>query len=189
MADNQQLLDSARRGDGDAFGQLCAPLAGMVYRHCLHMLGQPADAQDAAQEAMVRAYRALPRFVGRASFATWLYRIAHNTCLDILKRPARQREAASVEAMAEEGRQPVDRGPSPEEHYLRQAQAQALGRAVARLPRDQQALVALRYGEGLSYEDLAQATGLRVGTVKSKLSRAKARLRQLLPMEDWGKPG
>ena len=70
------------------------------------MLGREADAQDAAQETMLRAYRAIPRFMGQSGIATWLYRIAHNTCLDMLKRPQRKREASSMEQLREAGFEP-----------------------------------------------------------------------------------
>ena len=180
MESQRELLQRARAGDGDAFAELCAPFSPMVYRHCLQMLGQEADAQDAAQEAMVRAYRAMPRFLGQSGIATWLYRIAHNTCLDILKRPQRKRESASMEQLREAGFEPQAPGDTPESAYERKAEAQRLASAIAKLPRDQQTLLNLRYGENYSYEELARATGLREGTVKSKLSRAKSRLQGLL---------
>lgn len=180
MENQRELLQRAWAGDGDAFAELCAPFSPMVYRHCLQMLGREADAQDAAQEAMLRAYRAIPRFLGQSGVATWLYRIAHNTCLDMLKKPGRKREAASMEQLREAGFEPQAPGDTPESAYERQAEAQRLLAAIARLPRDQQTLLSLRYGQHYSYEELAKATGLREGTVKSKLSRAKNKLQELL---------
>ncbi len=180
MEDQRELLKRARSGDGDAFGELCGPFSDMVYRHCLHMLGREADAQDAAQETMLRAYRAIPRFMGQSGIATWLYRIAHNTCLDMLKRPQRKREASSMEQLREAGFEPQAPGDTPETAYERNAEAQRLLKAIARLPRDQQTLLNLRYGQHYSYEELARATGLREGTVKSKLNRAKSRLQELM---------
>lgn len=181
--EQENLLRRARQGDGQAFADLCMPFAGMVYRHCLQMLGREADAQDAAQETLLRAYRAMPRFLGNSQVSTWLYRIAHNTCLDVLKRPGRQREATSVEALREEGYEPAAQGSTPEEAYLRGAEQARLRAAVLALPQDQQVLLNLRYGENLSYEELALRTGLRLGTVKSKLNRAKARLEALLAQQ------
>ena len=172
------LILRARRGDADAFEALVSPFSGMVYRHCLQMMKNPADAEDTAQEAMLRAYRAMPRFLAKSSVATWLFRIAHNTCLDALRRPARQRENASLEAMKETGFDPESAGDTPEEAYVRAEEARRVQQAVLRLPEDQQALLNLRYGENMSYEQLAQITGLREGTVKSKLNRAKAKLRE-----------
>lgn len=180
MDDQKELLKRARSGDGDAFAELCAPFSGMVYRHCLQMLGRQADAQDAAQETMLRAYRAIPRFLGQSGVASWLYRIAHNTCLDMLKKPQRKREVSSMEQMREAGFEPRAAGDTPETAYEKKAEAQRLLAAIAKLPQDQQTLLNLRYGENYSYEELARATGLREGTVKSKLSRAKDRLQELL---------
>ncbi len=177
----ERLLKRARQGDGAAFEALCEPYVGMVYRHCLHMLGRPADAEDAAQETLLRAFRAMPRFMGQSGVSTWLFRIAHNTCLDALKRPARKAESASMERLREEeGFEPPAREEGPEARYVRGAEEERLWRAVETLPEEQRALINLRYGDNLSYEELARMTGLREGTVKSKLSRAKARLKELL---------
>jgi RNA polymerase sigma-70 factor (ECF subfamily) len=173
-------LARARRGDADAFAELVSPFSGMVYRHCLQMLGHPPDAEDAAQEAMIRAYRAMPRFLGKSSVATWLFRISHNTCLDMLKKPSRKQENVSLEELREAGFDPGDSREQPDVVYQRATEAKRLTEAVLRLPVDQQALLNLRYGEDMSYEQMARVTGLREGTIKSKLSRAKAKLKALL---------
>ncbi|MCL1854220.1 MAG: sigma-70 family RNA polymerase sigma factor [Clostridia bacterium] len=175
-----ELLHRARAGDADAFAELCMPFSGMVYRHCLHMLERPADAEDAAQETMLRAYRSISRFAGSSGVATWLFRIAHNTCLDMYRKPQRRKENVSVEQLREAGFEPEASLENPEDHYLRNADSQQLLAAIAKLPQDQRLLLNLRYGQGMSYEELARATGLRDGTVKSKLNRAKARLHVLL---------
>ncbi len=188
MEEQSQLLSRARRGEVEAFEALCGPYAPMVYRHCLQMLGHPADAEDAAQEAMLRAFRAMPRFMGQSGTATWLFRIAHNTCLDILKRPARRSEAASMEQLREDGFEPPSREEGPEEAYVRRESGRRLWEAVKKLPKDQQAILTLRYGQDMSYEEMAKALGLREGTVKSKLNRAKERLRRLLEQQDAGTP-
>ena len=91
---NGRLLRQAKRGNADAFIALCAPFEGMVYRHCLQLLKNPADAQDAALEAMLRAFRAFQTFEERSELGTWLFKIAHNVSLDILKRAHRRRECA-----------------------------------------------------------------------------------------------
>jgi len=180
MKGHAELLSRARAGDADAFAELCMPFSGMVYRHCLHILEKPADAEDAAQETMLRAYRAIGRFTGSSGMATWLYRIAHNTCLDMLKKPQRRRENVSMEQLRDAGVEPAASMETPEDCYLRDEESRLLVAAIAQLPQDQQLLLNLRYGQGMSYEDLARATGLRDGTVKSKLNRAKARLHILL---------
>lgn len=177
---SQTQLSRARNGDAEAFTALCAPFEGMVYRHCLHLLKTQADAQDALQETMLRAYRSIGRFHGVSSVGTWLYRIAHNVCLDMLRSPRAHAEAASLDALGEAGYDPADPSASPEERYLAQSEAERLRAAIGRLPAAQQALLSLRYGDGMSYEALAQALRLSPGTVKSSLSRAKDKLRGLL---------
>ena len=176
----KEQVQKARAGSADAFSELVQPFSGMVFRHCLQMLGNVQDAEDAAQEALLRAYRAMPRFLGRSHFSTWLFRIAHNTCLDVLKKPVRKRESASLDGLREIGFEPVETGDNPETAYLRQENLREMQAAVLNLPTDQQVLLHLRYGEGLSYEELAKVTGFREGTVKSKLSRAKEKLGVLL---------
>jgi RNA polymerase sigma-70 factor, ECF subfamily len=178
---SEQQDRAARRGGADAFTALCAPFEGMVYRHCLRMLRNPADAQDAAQETMLRAFRSFHAFRFRSNTATWLFRIAHNVCLDILKSPARRREPLSLDALAEAGLDPPAGTPDPEGAYLAGSEREALQNAVARLPDSLQTLLSLRYGDGMSYEELACTLGLNTGTVKSQLNRAKEKLRALMP--------
>ena len=180
----QRMIRKAQQGDADAFTALCAPLEGMVYRHCLQMLGNPADAQDSAQEAMLRAYRSISQFRGNSSVATWLYRIAHNVCLDWLKSPRNRTDTLSLDSLRQTGFDPPDGGPTPEGAYLSGSERTRLADAVARLPDETRALLSLRYGDGMSYEALAGALGISLGTVKSKLNRAKEKLRTLLPDTD-----
>lgn len=167
------------RSTAARFTALCEPYSGMVYRHCLHMLKNHHDAQDAAQESMLRAFRAFPSFKG-SGVATWLFRIAHNTCLDIFKSARYRREAAVLDEWREVHGDPADPSGSPEESYVSTSARETLLEAIGTLPDDQQTLLSLYYGENLSYDELSRATGLKEGTVKSKLSRAKDALRKKL---------
>ena len=160
-----------------SFEEACAPYSGMVYRHCLHVLRNPHEAEDAAQESMLRAFRAWDSFRGKG-VASWLFRIAHNTCLDLLKSARWQRESAVLDQWREEHGDPADPSATPEERYLRTAEDERLQEAIRALPVEQQTLLALFYGENMRYEEIAAAVGLRVGTVKSRLSRAKEALRK-----------
>lgn len=162
-----------RESMAQRFNERCAPYAPMVYRHCLHMLKRREEAEDAAQESMLRAFRAYGEFKGDG-VATWLFRIAHNTCLDVLKSARMQREVF----FPEDYNEPGDNAPNPEEIYLDKAAKDELWAAVDTLPPEQQALLSLYYGDGLSYAELARALGLNEGTVKSRLSRAKDALRK-----------
>lgn len=156
----------------ERFASECGPYAPMVYRHCLHMLKRREEAEDAAQESMLRAFRAYDRYRS-AGVASWLFRIAHNTCLDVLKSARVQRETWLDDSAPE----PVEPSPTPEEAYLTNAAKSALWNAVAQLPLEQQTLLQLYYGENLSYQEIGKATALPEGTVKSRLNRAKSALR------------
>lgn len=158
----------------DDFETRCAPYAGMVYRHCLHMLKNVHEAEDAAQESMLRAFRAYPSFRGRG-VASWLYAIAHNTCLDVLKSARYRREMLTLND-AENDFQQADSSPTPEAAYVQKAEDEQLWQLVMELPQDQQTILSLYYGEQMTYDQIAAATGVRVGTVKSRLSRAKEAL-------------
>ncbi len=163
----------------DEFEQRCAPYAPMVYRHCLHMLRHPQEAEDAAQETMLRAFRAFDT-LGSGGVATWLYRIAHNTCLDVLKSARMRRQRPMPEGFEET----ADQSPTPEQHYLINARNDVLWQAVSQLKEEQQVLLDLYYGQQMSYEEMAAATGLAQGTVKSRLSRARDALRKVLEAEE-----
>ena len=178
------LLQKAQQGDAEAFTSLCAPFEGLVYRHCFQLLRNEADAQDAAQETMLRAWRSLRAFRGGSSIATWLFRIAHNVCLDFLRRPRARLERTSLEALRDEGFEPPDSQPTPESAYLTASEQARLREAIAALPPQQQALLSLRYGDGMAYEQLAEALHMAPGTVKSSLSRARDKLRALLTKSD-----
>lgn len=162
----------------DDFEQRCAPYAGMVYRHCLHMLRNVHEAEDAAQESMLRAFRAYPSFRGKG-VASWLYAIAHNTCLDILKSARYRREQMTLDD-PENPFQQADPSLTPEEAYVQQEENERLWQMVMELSEEQQTILSLYYGEQMTYEQIAQATGLRIGTVKSRLSRAKEALAKKL---------
>lgn len=182
---SELLIRKAQKGDADAFTALCAPYEGLVYRHCLQMLHNPADAEDAAQDAMLRAYRAMQTFRADSNVATWLFRIAHNVCLDFLKRPLNRREGVSLDALREEGFEPADEQHTPESRYVAASEQEQLRDVIAKLPEEQQALLSLRYGDGLSYEELSQTLGIGLGTVKSKLNRAKEKLRSAVRAHLW----
>ena len=163
------------RSRAQKFTDMCAPYAPMVYRHCLLMLKRPEEAEDAAQDAMLKAFRSLDKYRGEG-VARWLYRIAHNTCLDVLKSARHQREGL----LPEDAPETPDDSPTPEEIYQQSSAKEQLWAAVSTLPEEQQAVLALYYGENMDYAEIAQALQLPQGTVKSRLNRAKDGLRKIL---------
>jgi len=179
IADEGELVRSSRKGDLAAFNTLVQVYQRQVYNLCLRMLGSAA-AEDAAQEAFITAYRRLDSFRG-GSFRAWLLRIAANICCDELRR-RRRRPAASLEAALEAG-SPAD-VPSylagPEEEALRRELARHLQQGLATVPAEQRLAIILRDIHGLSYEELAEALSCSLGTVKSRIARGRARMREYL---------
>ncbi|MDI7274858.1 MAG: sigma-70 family RNA polymerase sigma factor [Anaerolineae bacterium] len=179
--DEQALLASARAGNLGAFNTLIHTYQDMAYNVAYRVLGQPDAAADATQDAFLAAYRALPAFRG-GCFKVWLLRIVTNSCYDQL-RLRKRRPQTSLDDMVEDpdyAAALADRGEGPEEVILREELAQALQAGIAKLPADQRVVLVLSDVQGLSYDEIAEATGVTLGTVKSRLSRARARLRDFM---------
>ena len=174
--DAPRFLDRLRAGDAPAFEELVMTYQHRVFGVALRMLGNRAEAEEVAQEAFVRAHRALGDFRGDAKLSTWLYAITSRLCLNRLasgeRRMARQGEDALLRLS--------DAGPRPDAALERRELETALGRAIAELPEDRRIVVVLRDLEGLSYEEIAQVLELELGTVRSRLHRARADLKEKL---------
>ena len=178
-ANETQLIRKASQGDTEAFAGLVALHERFVYNLALRTIGNPEDAADLAQEAFVRAWLALPAFRGQAQFRTWLYRIVLNLCLNRFPRLRRELNELTQDEMAgvpEPASLALDPLASLE---LREAHA-FLHQQIDLLPEQYRLLVSLRYQHELSYDEIADMLGLPVGTVKTGLFRAKARLREAL---------
>ncbi|NJP04958.1 MAG: sigma-70 family RNA polymerase sigma factor [Chloroflexaceae bacterium] len=184
MADEERrLVEAGQRGDIEAFNQLVEMYERRVYNLCYRMLGDADSAADATQDSFLSAFRHLQRFRG-GSFRSWLLRIATNTCYDVL-RSRKRRPTISLDAAreSEDGMipfDPPDPGESPDEFALRRERSKVLEEAIAALPEDQRITVILSDVQGLSYNEIAEITGSNLGTIKSRLSRARARLRDVL---------
>ena len=131
------------------------------------------------QEAMIRIYRAIATFKGQSSFATWVYRITMNSCLDELRRRKARRQT-SMDALVDQGWAPVDPDDTPEEAGVRNEKQAVLHNAIQALPDDMRAVIVLRDINGYSYNEIADILDANVGTVKSRISRARERLREIL---------
>jgi RNA polymerase sigma-70 factor (ECF subfamily) len=173
MAETADAILVARASDGDinAYEQLVRRYQRRIFRMCLNMLGNEADAAEVAQDVFFSVWRALSKFRGEGAFSTWLYRIAMNRCLKVL----RQRHPATVPLIDRAG----SSGDPAGEYEARQA-AEHIGRAVAALTPEQRAPLLLREVEGLSYEEIARILGLSIGAVKGRLNRARAELAMAL---------
>jgi RNA polymerase sigma-70 factor (ECF subfamily) len=181
--EEQRLIAQAQRGDVESFNALVRLYEGRVYNLSYRMLGDPDSAADAAQEAFLNAFRNIRSFRG-GSFRSWLLRIATNACYDLL-RARQRRPSTSLDAAPEDDGdasplQIADTAESPDEFALRRELAAAIQQALGALPEEQRVIVILCDIEGLPYEEIAQITGTNLGTVKSRLSRGRARLRDAL---------
>ncbi len=148
----------------DAFAELVRRHQAAVYRVALRLLGSEADAEDAAQEAFVRAWRGLRRFRAESTVSTWLYRIVTNHCLNLLAAHE------SIEVLESEA---LSTGDDPAQIAEQRERFVAVARTVAGLPGEQRAALVLRDFEGLSYEQVAQVLGVSVAAVKGRIHRAR----------------
>lgn len=176
------LAERARRGDLDAFNSLVLHYQARVYNLCLRMLGNRQAAEDATQNSFLLAYRAIGRFRG-GSIQAWLLRIAANVCYDEIRRRAR-RPALSLDAQLDE--EPLQRPappsqePGPEQEVLRDELRREIERGLVTLQPDQRLAVILCDVQGLSYDEIAGVMHTSLGTVKSRVSRGRAKLRDYL---------
>jgi RNA polymerase sigma-70 factor, ECF subfamily len=198
----RELLEAARQGEDDAFGRLAGPFRGELYAHCYRMLGSAADADDALQEALLRAWRALPLFEGRSSFRSWLYKIATNACLRAIERrprrvlpvdygPAADPHDGPAQAVTEavwlepypDERLGLASGPaSPEAHYEQHESVElAFIAALQHLPARQRAVLILRDVLGFSARETATTLDTTPVSVDSALQRAHKTVDQRLP--------
>lgn len=183
---DEDLVAAHKGGDRRAFDELVARHEGMVWRVALHICGNVEDAQDVAQDTFVSALRTLGTFKEKARLSTWLYRIATNKALDLLRRRASR--AAPLPLHAAESRE--DPAPGPLERAVAQDRAAEVHRAIAELPPLHRAIVLLADVEGLDYAEISEVLDIPRGTVGSRLNRGRLELarkldhlRVSLPME------
>ena len=175
--DEHKLVERARAGDVEAFGALVLAHQQFVYNLAWRALGDEQDAQDAAQETFLRVWQSLPNFRGQAQFRTWLYRIVTNLCYSRLPRLRQQVAALGDLEMVS---LPDDTQADPAAQVEAGEQRAFLWQQIDELPESYRMLVLLRYQQGLAYEEIATVMSLPLGTVKTGLFRARARLRDAL---------
>lgn len=177
-SEETRLVARSRAGDREAQETLVRRYQDKVYRLAYGLLGHREDALDATQDALVAMLRALPSFRGEARFETWLYRVTTNVCL-MRRRSHRARTRLVIDTPAEVS-ELADGQPDPEHAAMRSETQAAIRECVSRLPAEFRAVVVLRELEGLSYEDIAEALRVPLGTVQSRLSRGRRLLREAL---------
>ncbi len=185
------IIKEAQKGSVAAFNQLIMAYQGTAYNVAYRIVGHPEMAADACQDAFLKAYKALKQHRG-GSFKSWLMRIVTNTCYDQLRYKSR-RPATSLEEMIEnpnpESVKLINGAERPEEHVLRDELNDLIQIGLNQLPEDQRVVLVLNDVQGFSYQEIADITAQPLGTVKSRLSRARRRLRDFLLKQKELLPG
>ena len=184
------IVRKVLQGDVNAFEKLVTEYEKGVYAIALRMTGNPEDASDMTPEAFIKAYNSLQSFRGDSKFSVWLYRIASNVCLDFLRSRSRK-PTVSLSVEDDEGEETqldvADESQSPELLLERSLTRDAVQRGLQALPPDYRQILLLREIQGLSYEEIADVLRIEVGTVKSRIFRARKRLCAFL-VEDGNIP-
>ena len=174
-----QVIERVLSGDVNAYEQLVTQYEKSVYNLALRMTDNPEDAADMAQEAFIKAYNSLSSFRGDSKFSVWLYRIVSNVCLDFLRRQSR-RPAVSLSVEDDDGEETQlddpDESMSPESQLERKLTRESVREGLRQLPEDYRQILLLRELQGLSYDEISQTLGIGVGTVKSRIFRAREKL-------------
>ena len=184
---DRQLVERAQRGDKQAFGLLVQKYQRKLARLLSRFIRDPAEVEDVTQEAFIKAYRALPAFRGDSAFYTWLYRIGINTAKNYLmalsRRAPTSTEVGAEEAEGfEEGEQLRDIN-TPESMLLSNEIAETVNSTIEKLPEELRTAIQLREIEGMSYEDIAKVMDCPIGTVRSRIFRAREAIaEQLRPL-------
>lgn len=178
--EEEALIRRAMSGDTEAYGELVERYQQRIFNLVGRMVGRREAAEDLVQEIFIKAFRKIGGFRFESSFFTWLYTIALNTCRNYYRRPEPLRSALDVEeneALVERA-SPTE---APDEQVFRRQRAELIRRVLDQLPPDQKEVLIMCDLEGLSYQQIADLTGVPIGTVRSRIFRARSNLKGLLP--------
>ena len=174
--DDSEVIERIRAGDIEAYAVLVRKHQARIRSYCLWTLRNAAEADDAAQEVFIKAYRGLGSFRGSAGFSTWIYRIAVNHCRDLVRKAAKERLNESLDALRERDGEAADALASTEDPM--KDRRRMIQEALDRLPEQYRTILILREAEGLSYDELAKFLGCSLDAVKARLKRARAQLEE-----------
>ncbi|HZZ70715.1 MAG TPA: sigma-70 family RNA polymerase sigma factor [Pirellulales bacterium] len=178
MNDDAQLIDETLGGNSAAFGRLVTKYQDRLFNTIVHVVGSADEAQDVVQDAFVQSFLKLKSFQGNSAFFTWLYRIAFNVAISQRRR---RKPTVSVEQHREaSGQEPLDHAAAPTERLESQERVEQVRQALATLSEEHRTVVVLREIDGCCYETIAEILDLPVGTVRSRLHRARLELREQL---------
>lgn len=181
-SEERRIIEKVLRGDTNAFESIVSEHERLVYNLALKMLQSPEDAQDAVQETFIKAYQSLGAFRGESKLSVWLYRLASNVCIDMLRK--RRVQTVSLSAEDEDGAGQAlelpDERFSPETELEKKELRRAVREGLGELGDDYRQVLVMREVAGLSYNEIAEATKLDLGTVKSRIFRARKKLCAIL---------
>jgi RNA polymerase sigma-70 factor (ECF subfamily) len=180
--DDEMLIRRAQGGDRSAFDALVGRHEVKAYQYAFRLTRNSEEASDVVADAFIRVYNAIGNFKGQSSFSTWMYRILTNCFLDLRKKvkPTSSLDVATQTGDGELQRQIEDPGPTPHDQSERMEREERVERAVNKLPEYQRAMIVMYHVDMLTYEEIAEALDLPIGTVKSRLNRARLSLRDSL---------
>ncbi len=182
-AEDRELIRSCLRGDRRAYRTLLQRYQDPIFNYCQRMIKDSAQAEDIAQEALVRTLTRLETYDERYSFSAWVYKIATNLCIDHLRKARRIAFSMDKDVEGREGsyrREFSAKGPDPSARTLAGEQMRLLDDAVAELPEHYRAILLLRHREDLSYDEIARVLDLPIGTVKIRIHRAREQIKRRL---------
>jgi len=181
------LITRAQGGDKSALNELIWKHEARAYQYAFRLTRNSEEAADVVSEAFVRVYNALPNFKGQSSFTTWIYRILTNYFLDLKKKDKGKTTSLETAFQTSDGdieRQIEDPSDTPQQEMEKTERQKRVTRAIRRLPEYQRSMIVMYHAENMTYEDIAAALDLPVGTVKSRLNRARISLRELLQKDE-----
>lgn len=178
---NELMLKRAVNGNPEAFEQLVTPLEKTIWRLCFHMMGNLHDAEEALQTTMIKAWEKIGSFRGESSFETWLYRIGINSCTDMLRRIDREQKRVALQESDVSADSPEHQkadSVTPETQIIRKEEMETVQAALDRLSSEQRVSLILYAVEDKSYQEISEETEVSVGTVKSRIARAREKMRE-----------
>lgn len=174
---DQFLIDAIRRGNTNAYGQLALRYKDLVYTLALRMLKHREEAEEAAQDAFIKAYTSLDKFKGESKFSTWLYKITYNTCLDRLKKNKKHFNDVAIDEFTEHKLETID---NALETLIKNERSKLVRQCIDKLPSESSMLLTLFYFEELSLDEISKIVNINANTVKVKLFRARKKLAVVL---------